>query len=193
MQEEGTWDAGLKHRERLFVLHYCTDDETFLNASASYRKVYTKKDKSSGKIIVLSNEVSEACSSRLMQRQHIKIAIARLLKLTQAELDETNTYRILHDLIMYSTFNPADIVNSKGKLRKNLEDLGELAKCVEDIYPTQYGLRIKLIDRSKYMTQLLKYLELVREDTSIDATIPVIEMVRKAVNPEEWNAIAAEE
>ena len=49
-ESEGRWDNGLKHKERLFVLHYCTDDLTFLNATASYKSVYKDRDKVTGQV-----------------------------------------------------------------------------------------------------------------------------------------------
>ena len=39
-ESEERWDTDLKHKERLFVLHFCTDDLTFLNATQSYKSVY---------------------------------------------------------------------------------------------------------------------------------------------------------
>lgn len=186
------WDEGLKHRERLFVLHYCTNDQTFLNATASYKAAYQKKDKATGKIIKLDQKTCESAGSRLMKRDNVRVAISRLLKLTQADLDERNSYQLLHDLFLLSTYNTADIIDQNGGLRcKKLSDLGELAKCVTEIYQTKMGIHVKLADRGKYMSQLLQYLELVKPEIKVDAELPVIEMVQKAINPDQWNEYAA--
>lgn len=190
-EEKDIWDAELKHRERLYVLHYCTDDATFLNATASYKAAYRKKDRETGQTVELDNEVCQAAASRLMKKDKIKLAISRLLKMTQAELDEKDSYQLLHDAFLLSTYNPADLINADGTLKvENLNELGELAKCVTDIIPTKYGLHIKLADRSKFMATMLQYLNLIRPEIKVDAQLPVIEMVQKSIDPEAWNQMA---
>ena len=89
-ENEEKWDSGLKRKERLFVLHYCTDDLTFLNGTASYKAVYKDRDKVTGKVTDRSNEVCESAASRLLGKQHIKKAVSKLLTETQADLDEKN-------------------------------------------------------------------------------------------------------
>ena len=192
-QKEDAWDYELKGRERLFVLRYCTDSETFLNATATYRKVYSKADKN-GKVKLLAREVCEAASSRLMKKDRIRTACSRLLRETQADIDQTSQYQLLHDMVLYATYNPADIINSQGELKvKDLKSIGELAKCVTEIFPTKFGYRVKLADRGQYIQQLLKYLELVKPDVPTDDEhLKVIEMVSKAVSVEEWNRFAEE-
>ena len=191
-EQSDSWDYEIKGRERLFVLRYCTDSETFLNATASYRKVYSKTD-GNGKVIYLSREVCEAASSRMMKKERIRKACARLLRETQADVDERSQYQLLHDMLLYATYNPADIITSTGELKvKKLESLGELAKCVVEIFPTKYGYRVKLADRGKYMTQLMQYLDLIRPEASTGEQLKVIEMVSKAVSVDEWNRFAEE-
>ena len=190
-ESEKTWDAELKHKERLFVLHFCTDDFTFLNATASYKAVYKERDKKTGKIKDRSNEVCEACSSRLMSREHIKIAVAKLLKETQADLDEKNGYKLLKDLMLLADFNPADIIDRNGNLKvKDFSQLGELAKCVSGIEKTKEGLKIALVDRSKYMSMYLKYLNLIKPEVLVNEQLKVVAMVPKTDSVEEWNKIA---
>ena len=187
------WDETVKGRERLFVLHYCTDQNTFLNATQSYKAAYQKRDEK-GRVIKLDQATCEACSSRLMKRERVRIAISRLLETAQVDLDEKSTYQLLHDLMLYATYNPSDIITEQGELKvKKLSDLGDLAKCVTDIIPTKYGLHIKLADRSKYIGQLLSYLNLVRPEIKVDAQLPVIEMVQKCIDPEQWNQFASEQ
>lgn len=186
------WDDEIKGRERLFVLHYCTNTETFLNATQSYKAAYEKRDPKTGKLIKLDQKSCESAASRLMKKDRVRTAVTRLLKTAQVDLDEKATYQLLHDLMIYATYNTADIINEQGELRvKKLSDLGELAKCVTDIIPTKYGLHIKLADRSKYIAQLLNYLDLVRPELKIDAQLPVIEMVQKSINMDAWNEYAA--
>lgn len=186
-EEEQNWDAEVKGRERLFVLHYCTDNSTFLNATASYKAAYQKFDKKTGKAIKLDNKVCEAASSRLLKRERVKLAISRLLKEAQVDVDEKTTYQILHDLFLFSDYNPAEIIKTDGTLKKDIKDLGELAKCITGVTQTKFGPKYSLIDRSKYLGMLLEYLKLVRPEIHIDAQLPVIEMVKKITDPEEWN------
>lgn len=188
------WDEGLKHRERIFVLHYCTDERCFLNATASYRETYTHKDRKSGDIVIPDQSTCEANGSRLCKRDKVKNAIRKLLKISQAELDEKNVYKIINDLCTLAFFNPADILDKAGRLKvKNLSDLGEKAKAIAQIRPTQYGVHYVLQDRSKYLELLTKYLDIVRPEQQIEVKLPVIEMVQKSVDAEAWNAMSNEE
>ena len=191
-ESEERWDAGLKHKERLFVLHFCTDDFTFLNATQSYKSVYKDKNKVTGKVTERSDEVCEAASSRLMGKAYIKKAISKLLNETQADLDEKNGYKLLKNLMMMADYNPADIVKADGTLRvRKLEELGELAKCVQQIEKTPTGVKITLADRTKYMQMYLRYLNLIRPEIMVAEQLKVVAMVPKAESIEQWNAIAA--
>lgn len=190
-ESEARWDSGLKHKERLFVLHYCTDDLTFLNATASYKAVYKERDKVTGKVTDRSNEVCEAAASRLLSKEHIKRACSKLLTETQADLDEKNGYKLLRNLMMLADYNPADIVTGKGVLRvKNIEELGELSKCIQQIVPTKYGLKIILADRSKYINMMLNYLKLIRPEVLVAEQLKVVAMVEKDNSIEAWNSRA---
>lgn len=190
-ESEERWDSGLKHKERLFVLHFCTDDLTFLNATQAYKSVYKDRDKVTGKVRERSNEVCEAASSRLMGKAHIKKAISKLLNETQADLDEKNGYKLLKNLMLLADYNPADILKADGKLKvKNLSELGELAKCISQIEYTKAGFKVTLADRSKYMQMYLKYLNLIKPEVLVEEQLKVVALAPKAASVEEWNAIA---
>ena len=190
-ESEARWDSGLKHKERLFVLHYCTDDFTFLNATASYKAVYKERDKVTGKVTDRSNEVCEAAASRLLSKEHIKRACSKLLTETQADLDEKNGYKLLKDLMLLATYNPADIIDKKGKLKiKSIEELGEYAKCISQIEATPKGVKVTLADRSKYMQMYLKYLNLIRPEVLVAEQLKVVAMVEKDNSIEAWNSRA---
>ena len=190
-ESEERWDSGLKHKERLFVLHFCTDDLTFLNATQAYKSVYKDRDKVTGKVSDRSNEVCEAASSRLMGKAHIKKAISKLLNETQADLDEKNGYKLLKNLMLLADYNPADILKADGKLKvKNLSELGELAKCISQIEYTKAGFKVTLADRSKYMQMYLKYLNLIKPEVLVEEQLKVVALAPKAASVEEWNAIA---
>ncbi len=187
-ESEARWDSGLKHKERLFVLHYCTDDFTFLNATASYKAVYKERDKVTGKVTDRSNEVCEAAASRLLSKEHIKRACSKLLTETQADLDEKNGYKLLKDLMLLAAYNPADIIDKKGKLKvKSIEELGDYAKCISQIETTREGVKVTLADRSKYMQMYLKYLNLIRPEVLVAEQLKVVAMVDKDNSIEAWN------
>lgn len=186
---DDAWDAQLKGKKRLFVLHFCTNEQTFLNASASYREAYTKKDRETGKYIQPEQSTCEVNGSKLMKREDVKTAIRRLLVLSQGDKDDLKTYQLLQDLALLASYNPADILDKAGRLTvKNLADLGEKAKCIAQITPTMYGVKYTLYDRNKALDKLVNYLNIVRPEQQIDVTLPVMEIVRKAVSAEAWNA-----
>ena len=187
-ESEERWDSGLKRKERLFVLHYCTDDLTFLNATASYKSVYKDRDKVTGKVAERSNEVCEAAASRLLSKDRIKKACSKLLTETQADLDEKNGYKLLKDLMLLAAYNPADIIDRKGQLKvKNIEQLGEYAKCISQIEVTKEGIKVTLADRAKYMQMYLKYLNLIRPEVLVAEQLKVVAMVEKDSSIEAWN------
>lgn len=182
------WDDGLKRNERLFVLHYCTDDLTFLNATASYKSVYKDRNKVTGKVTDRSNEVCQAAASRLLAKDYIRQAVSKLLTQTQQDLDEKNGYKLLKDLMLMADYNPADIVKGNGQLKvKNLAELGELAKCISQIEVTKYGIKVTLVDRAKYIGMYLKYLNLIRPDVIVAEQLRVVAMVDKDESVDAWN------
>ncbi|MBO7733363.1 MAG: terminase small subunit [Methanobrevibacter sp.] len=192
-ESEERWDSELKHRERLFVLHYCTDDLTFLNATQSYKCVFKDRDKVTGKVTERSNEVCEAASSRLLGKPRIKKAISKLLSETQADLDEKNGFKLLKNLMLLADYNPADILKADGSLKvENLADLGDLAKCISQIEYTKAGFKVTLADRSKYIQMYLKYLNLIKPEVVVAESLKVVALPDKAESIEAWNAIAAE-
>lgn len=186
--DELAWDANLKPKERIFVLHYCADEDSFLNATRSYQKAYQKKDKKTGEVLKeLDVKTCEACGSRMYNRERVKLAIRRLLKITQEEHDETNTYRLLADVASLATFNPADVIDDKGNLKCTLEELGEKAKLISQIEPTKFGVKVTLAERSKYIDLFMKYLNIVRPETQLEIKLPIVEVAPKIASVDEWN------
>lgn len=187
-KSNGRWDSELSHKERLFVLHYCTDDLTFLNATASYKSVYKDRDKVTGKVTERSDEVCAAAASRLLSKDYIRTAVSKLLTDTQADLDEKNGYKLLKDLMLLAAYNPAEIIDKRGRLKvKNIEELGDYAKCISQIEVTQQGVKVTLADRAKYMQMYLKYLNLIRPEVLVAEQLKVVAMVEKDNSIEIWN------
>lgn len=190
---EDQWDAGLKARERIFILHYCTDEQCLFNATACYRATYTKKNRETGLLEIPEDVTCETNGSKMLKRPKVRTAIRKLLKLTQPDLDEENVYKTINQLTKLAFFNPAEIIDGNGKLVKDLPELGELAKAVAQIRFTQYGPQVTLVDRTKYLDLLMKYLNIVRPEQQIDIKLPVIEMVQKSIDVESWNQMSQEQ
>lgn len=196
-EEQENWDSNVKGRQRLFVLFYCTDDVCLFNQSEAYRKAYSKKDKRTGNLEEPSDTTCQTNASRLMKQRNVRIAIKRLLKLAQADIDDEMVYKLLKEMALGATYNPADILDKNGKLVcKKLEDLGENAKMIAQITPTKFGTQYTLVNRSKYIEMLAKYFQLVKPETQVDIKLPVIEVTPKFADDangtavEKWNLAA---
>ena len=190
MREEtnGEWDEGLKAKERLFCLYYCCDVETFLNATGSYRKAYTKFNRRKNKVESPDDKACESCGCRMKNKPRVKAAIRKLLAETQADKDDENVYRVLEEISSLAFFNPGEVITGEGKLKgRSLAALGDKARAIAQIQPGKYGPRITLVDRAKYVELLTRYLELVRPEQQVDVTLPVIELPSKAMTDDEWN------
>jgi len=183
---EKTWDSGITGRQRLFVLNYCTESLCFFNATAAYRESYY--DRKTGKRP--DDNTAAVCGSKLLRKAKVKNAIRLLLAEVQPEADRMNSYQLLHDLALQATYNPADIIDCKGRLVvKHLAELGEKAKCIAQITPTVTGVQIKLCSRAVAQDKLLKYYNLVKEEPPKDGGMPVLAIDRQAGEADEWNGI----
>ena len=180
------WDDDLKPKERAFVLAYCTDDKCFWNGTKAVQ-AFRDLDDASAAVV----------ASRLLKKESVKRAIKSLIESVQPEVDAENIYRLLHDLFIQSSYNPADIIDDTGQLRKPIEQLGDLAKCIAQIIPLSsqegiFGARVVLADRAKAQTKLMKYYNLIRDAPEIKAEMPVIMLNDKADSLDDWNAENAE-
>lgn len=192
--ESEEWDSTVKGKRRLFVLNYCTVEDCLFNAAESYRQAYTTKNKEPAKATCESN------GSRLLQNANVRLAIQRLLKHTQATIDDEMVYKVLHDIVQGATFNPAEVLQANGSLKtKTLAALGDKAKLISQIEKTKFGVKYTLVDRKQYLDMLIKYLKLVRPEQIVDVKLPVIEVTPKYTDDEnktaveKWNEIAAKE
>lgn len=195
-----TWDSTVKGRKRLFVLYYCTDESSLFNQAEAYRKAYTKTNRKTGTISEPNEQTCQSNGSRLMKNSDVKLAIQRLLKTAQADIDEEMVYRLLREMCLGVTFNPADIIDKQGRIvTKSLKELGDNAKMIAQIQPSKFGTQVTLVDRTKYMNMLAKYLNLIRPETNIDIKLPVFEVSAKYTDDEEktavekWNEAAEKE
>lgn len=193
------WDDGLKTKERLFILEMCTSEENWLKPDKAYQEVYKKYDKDKEEWIFLDPKSASKGANRMLKRPKVREGLKRLLTAQQPELDEMNVFKVLHDMSLLAFFNPADILNDKGGLKKPLSELGDLAKCIKQIKPGKNGPIIELEDRYKYFEAYCKYLNIIRPEIEKEIVLPVIEVPQKIEGNADmdaidtWNAIARKE
>lgn len=192
------WDDGLKAKERLFILEMCTSDENWLRPDKAYKEVYKSYDKATDTVIYLDDKSASKGANRLLKRPRVKEGLKRLLYQMQPELDETNVYKTLHDMQLMAFYNPADIIDDEGQLKKSLDELGDLAKCVKQIKQTKYGTEVVLEDRFKYIEALCRYLNIIRPEVQTEVSLPVVAVAPKTEGNElmdaidAWNATASQ-
>jgi hypothetical protein len=166
-KDEKQWDEGLKPRERLFCLYYCTDEGTIFNGKQAYRKAYMKRGKAETPDTYPEDATCEVNACKLLRKTKVKTALRELLALTQADANEKNVYRSLHDIALLGFYNPADIVKEDGSLKCSFSEMGELTKCIEGIetMATKNGgmiRNIKLAPRGKYLQLMSRILNLIQ-------------------------------
>jgi hypothetical protein len=171
------WYEGLTGPRRYFVECFCTDRTCFLNATAAYIKAYGGKG---GKELAGSSIQSNA--SRLMRDPKIKDAIARLLRARQNEEDRLNEFRVLQMLQTLALYDPKDIIDNYGNLKKDISQLGDLSFCIAGIKTTRNGGKeIKLYDKTKALEMLSRYLDIIRPIEGAAAVNQNVYLVEKDV------------
>jgi len=173
-KEAPTWEEGLTGRERKFVELYCKDRECFLNPTAAYIKAYGSKKQ-------LSDSSIQSNPSRLMRDPKIKNSIARLLRSTQDETDQITEYQVLDFLKTLSFYDPKEIIDRDGNLKKSLDDMGVLSLCVTGIKRSRHGKEIKLFDRTKALAMLCNYLNITRPEERATVFNPVVILTDKEI------------
>jgi len=167
------WYDGLKNKQKLFVEYYCTDKTCFLNATLAYVKAYGH-----GKELAPSSIQSNA--SRLARDPAIKLAIAKLLRANQNEDDQISEYQFLSQLKIIALQNPKDIINKLGEIKVNsIDELGDLAICVQSIKKTKNGYEVKFHDKLKAMEMYGRYLDVIRPEEGATVINPVVYITKK--------------
>ena len=170
------WYEGLKNKQKLFVEYYCTDKTCFLNATAAYIKAYGNGGKE------LSEKSIQSNASRLSKEPAIKLAIAKLLRASQNEEDQISEYKLLDYLKTLAFYNPKDIIDRFGTIKVNdIEELGDLAICIQSIKKTKSGYEVKLYDRTKALELFGRYLNVIRPEEGATVFNPVVYIAGKDV------------
>ena len=193
---EQVWDEGISGRIRLFVLHYCTDERCFMCGTRAYKAAYRKKN-ADNSIKEVDDNTAAVNAHKLLRKTKVKAAIKKLFKITQTDVDEENVYRVLHDMALLATYNPADIIDARGRLKvKKLEDLGDKAKCIQNIF-TRISAKgdvyydVVLVNREKFMKPLAQYLQLVRDVDPNGKHSPIF-VLQGQVAEEDFKKMAAQ-
>lgn len=193
---EQVWDEGISGRIRLFVLHYCTDERCFMCGTRAYKAAYRKKN-ADNSVKEVDDNTAAVNAHKLLRKTKVKAAIKKLFKITQTDVDEENVYRVLHDMALLATYNPADIIDSRGRLKvKNLEDLGDKAKCIQNIF-TRISAQgdvyydVVLVNREKFMKPLAQYLKLVRDVDPNGNRAPIF-VLQGQVGEDEFKKMASQ-
>jgi len=170
-KKQPVWWEGLTGKRKLFVEYYCTDKTCFCKATAAYIKAYGNNNESS----IQSN------SSRLMRDPVVKKAINLLLRSRQNEEDEITEYQVLDFIKKLAFYNPADIIDGDGNLKKKFDELGDEARFIVGFKKNRYGKEIKLFDRTKAIELLCNYLNLTRPEERATIINPVVLLTEKEV------------
>lgn len=193
---EQVWDEGISGRIRLFVLHYCTDERCFMCGTRAYKAAYRKKNDDNS-IKEVDDNTAAVNAHKLLRKTKVKAAIKKLFKATQTDVDEENVYRVLHDMALLATYNPADIIDAQGRLKvNNLEELGDKAKCIQNIF-TRISAQgdvyydVVLVNREKYMKPLAQYLKLVRDVDPNGNRAPIF-VLQGQVGEDEFKKMASQ-
>lgn len=193
---EQVWDEGISGRIRLFVLHYCTDERCFMCGTRAYKAAYRKKNDDNS-IKEVDDNTAAVNAHKLLRKTKVKAAIKKLFKATQTDVDEDNVYRVLHDMALLATYNPADIIDAQGRLKvDNLEELGDKAKCIQNIF-TRISAQgdvyydVVLVNREKYMKPLAQYLKLVRDVDPNGNRAPIF-VLQGQVGEDEFKKMASQ-
>lgn len=193
---EQVWDEGISGRIRLFVLHYCTDERCFMCGTRAYKAAYRKKT-ADNSVKEVDDNTAAVNAHKLLRKTKVKAAIKKLFKITQTDVDEENVYRVLHDMALLATYNPADIIDARGRLKvKKLEDLGDKAKCIQNIF-TRISAQgdvyydVVLVNREKFMKPLAQYLKLVRDVDPNGNRAPIF-VLQGQVGEDEFKKMASQ-
>jgi hypothetical protein len=180
------WDYGLTPKLRRFVEAFCTDGECFFNASAAYRKTYTRKAGSNN---------CDALAAKARKQPYVEEAIGNLTEKLLADRKAPLKHDLVDLWVLLATYDPADIIDQYGKLLKPLASLGRLSKCVRNIKQTKYGTEVELADRYPYVRDLATYLGL-KEEAAVQVTSTMNQQVvfladKKEVEEVEFRDAAA--
>ena len=193
---EQAWDECIRGRVRLFVLHYCTDERCFMCGTRSYKAAYRKRN-ADNSVKEVDDNTAAVNAHKLLRKTKVKSAIRKLFKATQTDVDEENVYRVLHDMALLATYNPADIIDARGRLKvNNLEDLGDKAKCIQNIF-TRISAQgdvyydVVLVNREKFMKPLAQYLKLVRDVDPNGNRAPIF-VLQGQVTEDEFKKMASQ-
>lgn len=144
--------TGLTEKELLFIREYCKNG--FNGTKAAIKAGYSK------------NSAKEIASQNLT-KLNIKNEIKKYLDEVLQDYKDTLEYEIIQTYKILAFYDPADIIDNEGGLRKkNLKSYKELSKCIKGIQTTynakgQKQIKILLQDRDCALEKLAQYMALL--------------------------------
>lgn len=162
----------LSDKHKLFVQKYCTN--SFIGWKA-YQETYPDTSK----------EAAYVSATRLLQNDNIKKAMSEFLT---KDIDKDKLQdQVLGIYIKRATYNPNDIVDEEGMLKKNIPE--DIKCCIDGIERMtrkngEVDIIIKLADKDKSLAQLAKYTKMITDKIELSGELTV-NQTKIIVNGEE--------
>ncbi len=149
----------LTEKEIIFIAEYCING--FNATKAAIKAGFSKRS-------------ARQIATRLLSKDYIREAIKNYLDGIIGQYKDTLEYEIIQHYKLLAFYNPDDIIDQEGKLRKKtLTAYGDLAKCIKGIQVT-YNARGKkqtkvlLYDRDSALEKLAQYMKLLTQNIALN-------------------------
>lgn len=165
--EEEVVNEELTNQQILFCKKYLING--FNGAEAARQASYSEK-------------CAKEIAHRLLTNVHIRAYIQKYLKEVLDTLDDTLDTRIIKTYAVRAFYNPSDIIDEDGKLRKKLKEMGGDAIIIDgienDLKVDKRGnehknIKIKLANRNEALKQLTAYRKLITKTIEIVEKTPI--------------------
>lgn len=151
----------LNNRERMFIIEYCSNG--FRQSAAAEAAGY-KPRIFNGRIRM------DVVAARVLRKPAVAKAISDFMNRAIQVAKDRLEYQILKYYNTRAFYNPSDIINDEGELIRPLNQMGDLAMCVEGIKVSYHGKdcevkskAVQLCDREKALAQLAKYIGMIND------------------------------
>jgi phage terminase small subunit len=158
----------LTPKQQIFISEYCNNG--FNGTQAAIKAGYSKN---TAKQIAAEN----------LSKLYFKEAIKKYLDEVLSQYKNTLEYEIIQTYKILAFYNPDDIITKQGKLKKDLSELGDLAKVVTGIEVSYSAtgkkkIKIKLADRENALKQLANYMNLIKDGDTNNVNIITIDQLK---------------
>lgn len=129
-------------------------------------------------------------ASKNLKKPKIQALMREILETAHGSDKDLVEYRLMREWMAQAFYDPADIVDEKGRLVDTMADLQKkgLSVCIEqvDIKPDKDGIEhvvYKLVDRDKARDQLAKYIQMIKPPAQVNMNFQAGDMAK--LSPEE--------